>query len=506
MTMNNGPEEKRKIHIEGGSRVERERRKKRKLRKKKRKRNFILLMIFLGLLLITGFVALMAYMSTNVYQDEDEFREYVEKQLETGQLFKAEKKINVDCEYGTPISYAVDYDTYENKDINEFRDEKIDIIKRNFTATKKAEEKEREKEHGDEFRYRPLNQALIVSSRVFESDNGVISLAIYEQDDAEVQKEMETVSSKVYTYQFSGMTGNRLVPLQIFTEDYREKCTSYFLDFFRREYDKEQLNKGWEQYLSSDESNYNDFIITDTGVIFFFAQGTVLKESEGVVSAGIPEEIFEEVSRPQIKERYIDPSKPMVAITYDDGPGGKAEKKILDCLQKNGAVATFFYLGNRVANDVGNVKRAYEMGCEIGNHTWDHPVLTGLTSKQVKMQLAKGNKAIKKACGAEPTLFRPSYGETNSKINKMSKLPVIMWTVDTLDWESRNAKKVFKEVKKHKNLDGDIILMHSIYDSTAKATERIVPYLKKKGYQFVTVSELIRYRYGETPKNGKEYR
>ena len=506
MTMNNGQEEKTKLNIEGGSIIERERRKKRKLRKARRKRNFALLMIFLMLLLITGVIALMAYMTTNVYQDEDEFREYVDKQLESGQLFAAEDKVNIDYEYGSPISFAVDYDTYNNKDISDFRDEKIDIIKRNFTETKKAEEKEREKEHGDEFRYRPLNQALIVSSRVFEADNGVISLAIYEQDDTEIKKEMETVSSRIYTYQFSGATGNQLVPLQIFTKDYREKCTSFFLDFFKKEYDTEQLNNDWEQYLSSDESNFNDFIVTDTGVIFFFAQGTVLKESEGVVSAGIPEEIFGEVQRSEIKERYVDPSKPMVAITYDDGPGGKAENRILDCLKKNGAVATFFYLGNRVSNDAGTVKRAYEMGCEIGNHTWDHPVLTGLNSKQLKKQFSKTDKAIRKACGAEPTLFRPSYGETNSKINKMSGLPVIMWTVDTLDWQSRNAKKVFRAVKKNKNLDGDIILMHSIYDSTARATELIVPYLKKKGYQFVTVSELIKYRYDETPKNGKEYR
>lgn len=506
MTMNNGAEKKEINYSEGGSRIERERRKKRKLRKRRRKRNLILLMIFLVLLLITGVIALMAYMTTGVYQDEEEFKGYVDKQLETSQFFDAEDKVSVNYEYGSPISYAVDYDTYNNEEITDFRNEKIKIIKRNFTATKEAEENERKKEHGDEFRYRPLNHALIVSSRVYESDNGVISLAIYEQNDTEENKEMKTVSSKVYTYQFSKASGNRLGPLQIFTEDYREKCTSYYLEYFKKEYDKEQLNDGWEKYLFSDETNFNDFILTEKGVIFFFAQGTVLKEAEGVVYAGIPEEMFDEVLRTEIKERYVDPSKPMVAITYDDGPGGNAENRILDCLQKNGAVATFFYLGNRVASDSGTVKRAYEMGCEIGNHTWDHPVLTGLNKKELKKQFSRTNKSIKEACGAEPTLFRPSYGETNSKINRMSGLPVIMWTVDTLDWQSRNAKKVLKEVKKNKNLDGDIILMHSIYDSTAKATELIVPYLKKKGYQLVTVSELIKYRYDEAPQNGKEYR
>ena len=237
MTVDREQEIRAQKYLEGGSRTERERRKKRKLRRKKRKRNFILFMILLVLLLITGVVALVAYITTNVYQDEAEFKEYVDRQLETGQLFVAEDKADIEYEYGSPISYAVDYDTYSNEDIAGFRDEKIGIIKRNFTAAKRAEEKAREKEHGHEFRYRPLEYALIVSSRVYESENGVISLAIYEQDDAEIKKNMETVSSKVYTYQFSEMTGNRLTPLQIFTEDYREKCTSYFLDFFKKEYD-----------------------------------------------------------------------------------------------------------------------------------------------------------------------------------------------------------------------------------------------------------------------------
>lgn len=504
MALNKEQEEKIKEYLESGtSRVDRERRKK---RYDKKRRRTLLATILIVLLVITGGVGLTAYLSTNVYQDEGEFKDYVDSQLDADQLFTVSGKVKVEYEYGSPISYAVDYDTYENKEINEYRDSKISIIKKTFEQTKLAEEKKRAKEHGDEFRYRPLEQALIVTSRTFEADNGVISLAIYEQGSTEKDKEMMTSSSKVYTYQFSKETGNKLEPLQIFTKDYREKCTSYFIDFFKREYDEDQLEDGWEQYLSADEVNFNKFTVNDTGVVFFFDEGTILKPEEGVVSAGIPTEILGDSLRPEVKERYVDPSKPMVAITYDDGPGGKAENRILDCLQENGAVATFFYLGSRVQGDAKTAKRAYQMGCEIGNHTWSHPVLTGLTPKGVKKEFNKTNNAIKKACGAEPTVFRPSYGETNGKVNKASGLPVIMWTVDTLDWESRNAKKVFKAVKSQKNLDGDIILMHSIYDSTAKATELIVPYLKKKGYQFVTVSELIKYRYDEKPKNGKEYR
>ena len=196
----------------------------------------------------------------------------------------------------------------------------------------------------------------------------------------------------------------------------------------------------------------------------------------------------------------------MVAITYDDGPGGECERRIIDCLRKNGAVATFFYLGSRVGSNPENAKAAYDMGCEIGNHTWGHPILTKLNESDLKKQLADTNEIIKSVCGAYPTLFRPSYGITNDKINSISGMPVIMWSVDTLDWKKRDGRKVFEYVSGMKDLDGKIILMHSIYDSTADATELLVPWLRENGYQMVTVSELIRYKQGAEPQDGSVYR
>ena len=110
-----------------------------------------------------------------------------------------------------------------------------------------------------------------------------------------------------------------------------------------------------------------------------------------------------------------------------------------------------------------------------------------------------------RACGEYPTLFRPSYGETNKKINDKSGLPVVMWSVDTLDWKRMDGKKVFDYVSGLSNLDGKIILLHSIHDSTADATELIVPWLKEQGYQMVTVSELVKYKQGEEMQAGKVY-
>ena len=294
-------------------------------------------------------------------------------------------------------------------------------------------------------------------------------------------------------------------PKQIFNGGYREKCSEYFSDYFKKNYSKDELLDGWQNYVSQDPENFNKYVVSDTGVTFFFDEGTILDKSLGVVSAGISASEMGDFLKDQVQERYIDPDKPMVALTYDDGPGGESENRIIDCLKRNGGVATFFYMGSKVVDNQEKVKEAYDMGCEIGSHTWSHPVLTDLNKDQLKHQLSDTNNAIKKACGEYPTLFRPSYGETDKKINKMSGVPVIMWSVDTLDWKSLNGKKVFKHIKGIKDLDGRIILMHSIHDSTADATDLIVPWLKKNGYQMVTVSELIKYGRGETPQKGKIY-
>ena len=319
-------------------------------------------------------------------------------------------------------------------------------------------------------------------------------------------KKMQEAGTAVYTYQFSQETGLSMVPQQIFDENYREECSEYFTDYFTRNYKDEELAEGWQKYVSASEENYNKYVVTDSGVTFFFDEGTVLDRSQGVVHAGISEMEMSGFLREEIIERYIDPSRPMVAITYDDGPGGECERRIIDCLRKNGAVATFFYLGSRVGSNPENAKAAYDMGCEIGNHTWGHPILTKLNESDLKKQLADTNEIIKSVCGAYPTLFRPSYGITNDKINSISGMPVIMWSVDTLDWKKRDGRKVFEYVSGMKDLDGKIILMHSIYDSTADATELLVPWLRENGYQMVTVSELIRYKQGAEPQAGSVYR
>lgn len=210
------------------------------------------------------------------------------------------------------------------------------------------------------------------------------------------------------------------------------------------------------------------------------------------------------VTLPTGKNRKIDLSKPMVALTFDDGPNGKATPKILDTLEKYGVVATFFDLGQNMANYPKVVKREETIGCEVESHTYAHKNLNKLTSAQIKADMEKAEKVYQNVLGHKPSLVRPPYGNANSTVKNTLKYPLINWDIDTLDWKSRNAESVLKEIHKYSDYDGRIILMHGIYNSTAEAVEKLVPELIDNGYQLVTVSEMAKYK-NVTLKNGTVY-
>lgn len=201
----------------------------------------------------------------------------------------------------------------------------------------------------------------------------------------------------------------------------------------------------------------------------------------------------------------IDPTKPMIALTFDDGPGyNSASDKILDVLEKYGARATFFMLGQNAEDHPKNVKRKVELGCEIGNHTYNHKHY----GKNVEASdIVKASNAIKKAGGVPPKSFRSPGGNTNDSIRSECKklgMPLYYWSLDTQDWKYRDADRVYKAVINNVE-DGDIILMHEIYDSTAEAVERMVPKLIEMGYQLVTCEELVQAKTGKNPEAGTQY-
>ncbi len=202
----------------------------------------------------------------------------------------------------------------------------------------------------------------------------------------------------------------------------------------------------------------------------------------------------------------IDKSKPMIALTFDDGPGyNDASDKILDVLEKYNVRATFFMVGQNAKDHPDNIKRKVKLKCELANHTWDHNHYgANVTAEDIK----KASDAIKTASGGHaPTAFRSPGGNTTDVIRNECKaegMPLYYWSLDTLDWKTRNADSVYNAVMNNVK-DGDIILMHEIYGSTAEAVERMVPELLKQGYQLVTCQELVLAKTGKAPEAGTQY-
>lgn len=192
--------------------------------------------------------------------------------------------------------------------------------------------------------------------------------------------------------------------------------------------------------------------------------------------------------------RKIDKNKKMVALTYDDGPSIYTPR-ILKTLKENNSVATFFVVGNRVPMYSDTVKKAYGMGCEIGNHTYEHKILTRADATGIRNQVSRTNVAVKKITGTAPIVMRPPGGAVNNMVKSQTGMPMILWSIDTLDWRTRNAASTKTAVLDHVK-DGDIVLMHDLYEATANASTTIIPTLVERGYQLVTVSELAECRGG----------
>ncbi len=199
----------------------------------------------------------------------------------------------------------------------------------------------------------------------------------------------------------------------------------------------------------------------------------------------------------------VDPKKPMVALTYDDGPSSDVTNRILDKLQEYNGRATFFVVGERVSEYPDSIKRAVRLDCEIGNHSYHHKDLTISTAKEIKREIASTNEVVEKVVGVSPVIARAPGGAVDDLARENVGMPFIYWSIDTLDWKYRNADSVAEKVKSQVG-DGSIILMHDLYDSTAEASDVLIPWLTKNGYQLVTVSEMMAVK-GIEMKDGETY-
>ena len=219
-------------------------------------------------------------------------------------------------------------------------------------------------------------------------------------------------------------------------------------------------------------------------------------------AAGLAEEIQKEAEAAGLVwsgGRYIDPSKPMIALTFDDGPYAPVGNRIMDSLEKYNGRATFFVVGNRVAEYQTEIKRMHDNGHEIANHTYGHKYLNKLGADEIRSQVELCNQAVAAVTGESPRLVRLPGGNKNDTVLGNVNYPMIMWNIDTLDWKTKNADKTVQAVI-GKVKDGDIVLMHELYTASGDAAVTLIPALTERGYQLVTVSELARFRGGLSNK------
>lgn len=188
----------------------------------------------------------------------------------------------------------------------------------------------------------------------------------------------------------------------------------------------------------------------------------------------------------------VDPNKPMVALTFDDGPG-QYTTAIVDLFGQYGGKATFFMVGSRVANNQEIVQYVAQHGHEIGTHTWSHPDLTELSAGDIQSQLTRSINRLQITSGQTVMLLRPPYGRSNSDVRaacRQSGLSIILWSIDTEDWKNRDAQTTCDAILNNVQ-NGSIILCHDIVPTTAAAIEMALPELIRRGYQLVTVSEMF---------------
>lgn len=449
----------------------------------------LLFLLLLVALVLGGYFGLRQVLGSG-YSDEESFQKYagvlIDGMAGTEALYGAEDNYA----YGEPLSYASRIPTTEC--------ETVDQEVKDLWAGRQKNFAQENRTLGGK------NQAAMVlgyeaSSTPHEVNGLAIHTFTYRKVDGE-----ETLTEHVDCYNIATKANVSLLPAQIFRGNYeellREKGTAFLEDTYG-----DALRDEYGEALLSAKDN---FILTQDGIKFFLDAGTVVSEDKGAVSFTIPYEDADALMRDKIGERIIDPTRPMVAITYDDGPSAEITPQLLDLYEKYGVVCTFFELGKNVetaANASDILKRERELGCEVGNHSYSHPNLYTLSDQQIQDQADRSNAAITEASGKAPTIMRAPYGNGSNHICEIFGLPSVNWNIDTMDWSSKDKEKIIESVKSQGNLDGDIILMHSIYKPSLEASQELVPWLIEQGYQLVTVTELLEYKYGHSPVPVKDF-
>ncbi len=237
----------------------------------------------------------------------------------------------------------------------------------------------------------------------------------------------------------------------------------------------ESLNDCVNEKLKVDIENNQKVIESD------FLNKAVIKEE-------VTESKLEEELNDSSLEQEMQKELKQVALTFDDGPSIYTEE-LLEILKENNARATFFVVGSRIKEYGYIIKKIKEEGHQIGSHGSNHEDFTKMSSEELK-QILEETKHLLKQYNVTQTIVRPPYGSVNNNVKKNVEFPLIMWSIDTRDWEHRNSEKGVEIILENIE-DGSIILMHDLYKPTIDIVKHVLPILNEKGYEFVTIEELF---------------
>lgn len=286
---------------------------------------------------------------------------------------------------------------------------------------------------------------------------------------------LTTVDGKVYYFNKKGvmLTGLRLIDGKRY---YFKQTGGYALSGWR--------TIGGERYYFDEETCAgHKGLLEDDGKTYYFKKSGI--PATGLIK--VDGDVYN-LDENGVLFHKLDKDKPTVALTFDDGPSANTQT-ILNCLKANGGLATFFVVGNRLSSFGNYSKAAVEMGCQVANHSWSHPWFTQLSSAGISNEIYKCSDKIESVTGKAPTVVRTPGGFAGATINQAVGMPIILWSIDTMDWSHRNPDKTYNAVIGHVS-DGSIVLMHDLYSQTAEAAVRIIPKLRAQGYQLATIDEL----------------
>lgn len=325
-----------------------------------------------------------------------------------------------------------------------------------------------------------LNFSIKQSTKVIKNDNGILGILV---------EQSENGVTKYFTRYYENQKNKQLLASEIFAP--KEKFQQF------AEFVKSKNTTDAEVDFSATDENYKAFEFDKEGnVTLYFDKIEPIKLTREEVALFSHRKFREIFNLPP----PMDCGKvPCVALTFDDGPSAYTPR-LLDILKENDVKATFFVLGVMVERHPEILKRTFDEGHQIGNHSWNHKDFKKLTKRGVEFQVQETNAIVKEVIGQEPLILRPPYGSSNLLVAKTADMPIILWDLDTLDWSDRNAENIVQKIMKTKR--NSIILAHDIHKTTIDAMPKAIKELKEKGYHFVTIEDLF---YGAELEKGKKY-